>query len=195
MKIKKIGLFATMAVAAMALALPAAASAWTEKGEPLAADVTINVTGSAAFSGTAGGVNCTHTTATMHLNKDGTGAVSVFAPQISSCHLTGGLASVCTKLTSVTNENTTGGKWAVDNKGTDAEITGVKIQNHLEGGFFCPKTITLGTGNVTVTPDPNTTAIESLTLGGQLPVSTGGNVAVSGTISPVNAGDKGTYGL
>jgi hypothetical protein len=193
MGMKKLMLLAVMAIVAV-MAVPALASAnWKDKGAEFSGERTIPTTGSAAFTNsTIGGVTCTSNAKGSFTIKGGstTGKVTEFAPTLANCSTTGAL-SLCT-LTGVTSNEL---PWALDDNGTTATITGVKITNTFSGGFLCPSTIVL-TGSITVTPKPNTTAITSLELGGSLASSFGGvSVTASGTQTPVNASDSGTYGL
>lgn len=178
-------------VVAVALVLPGAALAqWTDKGAPLVANATVPLTGGFGYTGSLGGVNCTNNvTATLTLTAGTTtGSFDDFTPTLANCDLTGGLAATCTALTAAHSKN-----YVLHATGEDLVITDFHLTTTFSGGFLCPKTMTLS-GNLTVVALTRY-AISYLTAEGTLAASVGGNVSVHGTLGPVNASDKETYGF
>jgi hypothetical protein len=200
MNIKKMMVLAAMALAAVALAIPAGASAWYDAGVEVTSNKVITATGSAKFEGEIGSVNCTKgvdAEGTLFASSDN-GQITKFevtSPE-TNCDVEGGLKTLgCTSLSSAiaTTPGTT--PWPVDGitASDDATVTNVVIDNTLTGGVFCPKTFTLE-GSTTMSFD-NPKAIKTITLGGTLLLTSSvgnQNVNVTGTLAVT---PSGTYGL
>lgn len=178
--------------ALVALSVPVAAPASLKhNGVTAGGTIDIPLKGNLSFTGSLGGFNCHESRTTFRASGFFRWILDVFFETAhKTCTLTGGLAGTCTQVSSVHS----GSSHVVDFNGTDLTIKGLHLTYTLTGGFLCPKTITFS-GNSTVTLDPNLTAIQQFTLSGKLASSVGGEVTVSGTWDPVNASDKGTYGL
>lgn len=195
--IKKTLLLAVAAVAAMALAVPALASAsWTHEHEPITSQKTVTFAGNAQFvaAGLGAGFNCTNTHADVDLLPGETGEITSFeaTEAESKCDPVGLFSTLGCKISSVTSENL---PWVVHIINEEKLlITNVKITNHLVPGL-CTSIIGTQTivleGNVTATPD-DPDEVHSVELSGELTSSLGENVTVSGTL---NASPSGTYGI
>jgi hypothetical protein len=193
MSTTKIGLLAVMAAASVVPAL-ASASNWKDRG--LAWSENIPASGNAWFTGSLGGVSCSTVTGNIRLEAGSTAKITEFSPTLASCKGTGGLAG-CT-VTSITVKNL---PWAIHDEETFVTVGG-SASNKVEivytlTGFFCPEKLTIfeeGTKMPKLTPD-STTAIHSLTIGGELEATPGGAGTFSGELKPTNASDSGRYGL
>ena len=197
---KKLMLFASLAMAAAAFAVPSTASAnWTHNDASIQAgnNPQIHGEGTASFTSPVGGVHCGQVTATAQLTGGTTTAVaSQFTPNEATCKTTGGLAQ-CT-ITSITTENT---PWTGHLNGTIVTMTDVTIQNHLHG-VLCPSTLQLQTtaqhhatlaGEETGNTEGHKT-ITGLKIGGVLRIKETNQTAnAAGTITPT-AGQSHTYG-
>jgi hypothetical protein len=181
---KKLMLFASLAMAASAFAVPSSASAvWTHNHAHLVGNAVIHGEGTAAFTSEIGGIHCAQVTATVQLTGGTTTAhTTQFTPNEATCKTTGGLAG-CT-ITQITVENL---PWIAHIEGTVINQTTVTITNHLHG-FLCPTTLQLHTTTqdiVTLQPDETNlvgghTTITNLTIGGKV-LLTGPNGESLGT--------------
>lgn len=191
---KKFTLVASMALAALAFAIPvsAASANWTTEGSEELVKNTMELRGWAEFvnTSTGAGIRCNDVDASITL-KEGTteGSVAKFIatnPE-TECEGTGPLAP-CT----VTNVTALMQPWSAVTTGAVVDISGVVIRNTLTGPEGCPEEITIGpalpTDIVTATPD-EPTAIGSVTLGGTLG---GGTLAVSGELTALEPGMFGS---
>lgn len=183
---KRVALLAVSAIAAIAFAVPAVASAqeWLHNGSPLTENETVEFTGHAAFTG---GVTCDPVVAHVILKPGNMGTVTSFGPEgnvTEVCKTTGTLAALGCTIHTVTPENL---PWTVDVNATNFTITGVKIKNGFSNCVFPTVTIQ---GDVTATPD-NASSISSVALSGTLN-SELGEVGVEGSLG---ASPAGTYGI
>ena len=198
---KKLMLFASLAMAAAAFAVPSMASAvWTHNhvDTTVGQNFVIHGEGTAAFTSQIGGIDCHQTTITAQLTGGTTTAhVNQFTPNEATCTTTGALAG-CT-ITSITVENL---PWVGHVEGTTLNQTNVKIQNHLHG-FLCPSTlqlVTQATKQVILQPDETGvvgghTTITNLTIGGSLHiVETGGQATAAGNV-PATPLSSHTFGF
>jgi hypothetical protein len=199
---KKVMMLAVAAAALAAFVIPATASAeWTHNHQSLVGNANIEVTGQAKFQGEVGFVEC-QTKAIAQLTGGTTTAdVQAFEVDVQgtetvtdNCSVGGGLLSLqCTDVSSVT---TAGIPWTAHATSTKTvAVTTGTIQNHLHGGFFCPKTIQLTPGTVHITASTeNTWTTGELSGELQADPSIGGPQQViitgHGTITP-----SGTYGV
>jgi hypothetical protein len=192
--IRKLALLAFLAVMAAAFVLPAAASAsnWKDGGTAITSEATIPFSGTFGFSSAAlGGMSCTEMHGQLVLTPGSTGHLTL-SPTIVKCKGTGAL-SKC-NLETILQENF---PWTIHDEATFISITGFKTIYKFVGAG-CPGLVTIEGSGMRATPN-NTAAISSLTLSGQLSASSGGTplgmVTASGTLTPTNPGDVGTYGL
>ena len=174
---KKLMLFASLAMAAAAFAVPSTASAiWTDNHKHILQGVNpqIHGIGTAAFTSAAGGIHCSEVTATVQLTGGQTTATTTqFTPTLSSCKTNGGLAQ-CT-ITSITVENT---PWLAHIQGTVINQTNVTITNHLHG-LFCPQKLQLhSTAQDLVIIQPEETDVK--TPDGQVHSGTGKHTLITG---------------
>jgi hypothetical protein len=186
---RKLPLFASLAMTAAAFIGPSSASAiWThnhvdtQQGE----NPVIHGEGTFAFTSQIGGIDCHQVTATVQLTGGTTTAhTTQFNPTLSTCTTTGSLAG-CT-ITSITVENL---PWVAHIEGTVINQTGFTITTHLHG-FLCPTTLQYHATTqdiVTLQPDETGligghTTITSLTIGGKM-LLTGPNGESVGTATP-----------
>jgi hypothetical protein len=199
---KKVMMLAVAAAALVAFAIPATASAnWQDHNTALQANANIQVTGQAKFQGEVGNVECQTVSAVQLTSGTTTADVSTFEVDVTgtetvtdNCQVGGGLASLgCTDVATVT---TAGLPWTAHATSTQTvAVTTGTIQNHLHGGFFCPKTIQLTPGTVHITTTTASTWTEgqlSGTLQADPSIGSPQNVTVSGTgaVSPT-----ATYGV
>ena len=198
---KKLMLFASLAMAASAFAVPSTASAiWTQNHAHIQAGTNpqIHGEGTAAFTSPVGGVDCVQVTATAQLTGGSTTAQATqFNPTLESCKGTGGLAQC--KITSITVENL---PWTGHLNGTFITMTDVTIQNHFHG-VLCPPTLQLQStqqhhailqGEETGKTEGHAT-ITGLKIAGQLRIKETNQTAVaSGTLTPTPATDSHKYG-
>lgn len=197
---KKFMLFASLAMAAAAFAVPSSASAiWTNGGAHVGAGTNpqIHGEGTAQFVSPIGGVHCGQVTATMQLTGGTTGGhVQQYTPTLSSCKGTGALAG-CT-VNPFTIDKI---PWKIDATLIHIQVTGPIITIHL-GGFLCPQTLQLHTTaqhsvilqSVNTAGTGNRQAITALHLGGQtLITETNSTATLSGSFS-ATAADSHKYG-
>ena len=195
---RKLLLFASLALAAGAFAAPSGASAsWTLNHNHLQANAQIHGEGTWESISTIGGTHCTQVTMTMQLTGGTTTShVTQFGPNEETCKTTGGLAQC--KITSITVENL---PWTGHINGTPITLTNVTIQHHLHG-VLCPPTLQYQTtqqhhmilqGEETSKTEGHAT-ITALKIGGQLRIKETGHTAImSGTVS-LTAPDSHKYG-
>jgi hypothetical protein len=186
-----------LTVLALVMAMPTAALAWWDAGAEVTSLSTIVLNGSAKFAGAIGTISCTKgvDAEAKLVGKSDNGELRIFfitEPE-TNCTVEGGLKTLgCTALSSALSTSTPS---AIDGitASDSATVTGVVIDNVLTGGVFCPKTLVLE-GNTTLTFD-NVKAIKTVTLGGELTITSAAppaNVLVSGTLAVT---PSGTYGL
>jgi hypothetical protein len=178
-----------LAIAATALAVPAAASAtqWTESGSPLteplrwtdggaalAGEQSIALEGPIKFSNaTTGGVECT-LTASGILAAGTEGVLDTISISPGSCKLNGAQKTTCASVTSVA----VAAFWPLEavEKTPGVRTMTVKMSaitykfQPLEGeaGNFCVKQLELTGATITATPD-NAKSISSVTFSGAMP--------------------------
>lgn len=200
--IKTMLLLVTVGAVVSAVLLPAVASAadwkkngsamtntevqWADNGAPLSSEATATFSGGFSFSG---GVNCSTVNGEMTLEPGyGTGRVTEMAFTPSSCVTSGTLKAIgCTKVSSV-NPALPKAYFAT-NGSRELRILNAQITYNLEGGSWCPKSVTIS-GDVTATPD-NSKGIGSLTFSGIVSSTLGPNVTTGGTVSVSPAGRYG----
>ena len=185
----KIAFLGTIAISAVVLAQPAAASAsnWKDKGSEIAQEATIPITGTFAFEGELGGVSCPESHGKLVLKPGSTGTVTI-EPTVAKCKTKGPISQCSIETIALENQ-----PWTVDDQGTLISITNLKMIFKFSG-FFCPGLVTIQGSAGTATPD-STIAIASLSLGGTLKAGFLKDVAISGTFTPSKESDIGTYGL
>lgn len=139
---KKLLLFASLAMAAVAFTGPSSASAtWTDQHVVVPNDINPQLHGEGNWFLTvgSGGIHCSQVTATLQLTGGTTtGHMVGFSTNVASCKSTGDLAG-CT-LTSSTPE---GFPWTSHIGNTKLSVLGTKVSYVLHG-LFCPqKTLTI----------------------------------------------------
>ena len=182
--LKKMMLLAVMAVAAVAFAVPAVASAteWTHEGKGLEENASVTFTGTAQFNTGTAGIHCTTVHVKATLEPGSTGKITSF--EGTHCTGIGGLAGATATTTP------TGLPWTIHaNANGSITITGVHIDNAITPSPPFPPGATIF-GNVTATPN-NSSAISSVELSGTVETSVG-PAQVSGTLE---ASPAGTYGI
>jgi hypothetical protein len=192
--LKKTMLMASMAVAAIAFALPAVASAnWTHNTNAIASPINLSFSGTASFVGELGGVSCSESTATAEATVGTKAHVKSFGADnpTTKCKASGGLA-FCT----VQTVEATGLPWEAHTNTSAITVTTVHIDNTFSGAF-CPYHIITLYGDVAVTPD-NPHKAKTGTISGTLKAYNGTsnafiqNVTASGTL---NVTPSETYGI
>jgi hypothetical protein len=187
MSIKKMALLASMALALVAFAAPATASAleWKHEEKKLGANANLTFTGPVGFTSSFGNVTCETAHGAATIKPGDTGTINSFDG--TNCKGSGLLAG-CT----VVHDDDQGTPWAVKITGSKTfSISGIQITNQFTG-FFCPVSHTTLEGNITATVD-NAGAIGSATLSGTLNSSLG-TVTVNGTLTAQGEAFK-TYGI
>jgi hypothetical protein len=205
MNMRKLTLFASLAMAIAAFAVPSMASAvWTHKHAdiPAGQNPVLHGEGTWSWASQIGGTHCAQVTLTAQLTGGTTTAhTTQFTPNEATCKTTGALAG-CT-MTSITVENL---PWTAHVEGTVINQTGVTITKHLHG-FLCPSTLQIHATTqdiVTLQPDETGvvgghTTITNLTIGGNV-LLTGpnneslGTATMSGNIT-LTATSSHTYGF
>ena len=194
-----------MAAAIVAMfAIPGSASAaWTKHHATNLASQELEITGTDLFFETeVGGVTCSTTNSKVLFEGNSTtGKVNSFAPEgsITSNCQGRGLIGQC-DVHEATADPATGGsdpndlRWVIHTaSSTTVSITSGTITNTLTG-FFCPHTLSLTPGTVTMTVaagETNTTSTASLSgelvtdgdLGNGIETEVSGTVHVLGTIT------------
>lgn len=202
---RKIVLLAVAAMTMLAFALPASASAsylWAQEGWPLAAptswsedgavmkgeSASIDVSGTFGFTGSLGGVTCqADGNATLEPGTSG----ELDSVSLSSCSMTGTLATLCTKITAADATSQPWGLKATGSAGSHTiSLTGLSMSFEFEGeSLWCPKSIGV-TGSLSLTPDDEA-AIDSLSFAGAVTTNIGSAWA-TGTL---NVDPAGKYGI
>ncbi|MBK5218513.1 MAG: hypothetical protein JJE35_01820 [Thermoleophilia bacterium] len=186
---KKMMLLAGMALAVVAVAGPASASAsWLNDHKAIEADETVTASGPAAFAipGVAGASAKIHVNLEMTAGKT-TGEITSFSA--TECLGTGGF----TGLTCTTEPRNL--PWTVHITAENTiEITDVELHNEYYLGAHIPantKATTILVGDILATPD-NAQTMSTLTLSNINATANGNAVTVTGdqTLSPA-----GTYGI
>lgn len=197
---RKLMLFASLAMAAAALAVPSSASAiWTHNHQHLAANAQLHGVGDFDYSAPAGGIECSEVTVTLQLTAGQTTAhIEQFAATLSNCKGTGGLAG-CT----ITGLIPSGFPWTSHISGTVISATGVTVQTQFSG-FLCPKALQLHTTAqdlLTLQPEDTFqglgghTLITGLNIGGSMVITeNGGTAGFHGTIG-LTPSSSHTYGF
>jgi hypothetical protein len=191
---KKTTLMAGLAISALALALPAGASAeWTDKGAKLVKNEAVAFAGNTSFVSNFGGINCTETTATGVLEPGINGKITSFAAinQTTKCDASGGLAFCTTHSVTPTNIN-----WAIQTNTASITISGMHVDTTFTGAFCPYHEITLK-GNVGALPN-NLTAVGSVALFGAVEVvnsTTGAAIGQAQMGGTWNVTPAGTYGI
>jgi hypothetical protein len=104
MSLKKLLLFAGMALAAVAVIAPAASANWLDKGEAFSGERTISAEGFAGWETLLGGVECESATANFFINGgSSTGKAESFVAE-HECHGTGALEGCQVAETDLTGE-------------------------------------------------------------------------------------------
>lgn len=195
MSIKKMMLLATTAIAAMAFAVPAGASAsgmFYHNGAELKGTANVNFSGGIAFFTGLGGIECVgHAEAEL---KTSSGSVKSLVITTSTCKGFGAFAGC--KV--IGDEPTT--PWALTPTANVIDLQGVVIHNEFEeiaGGPGCgAEFATINFENVTLTPNDKT-KIGSVTVSGEGIVEVFGlelEAEALGALS-VTSGNSGTYGI
>jgi hypothetical protein len=187
MSIKKMLLLASMALAAIAFAAPAAAQAeWTHDHEPLSEPATIHFHGDARFFVPFVGSFGCEVHGTMEATPGDEAHVTQFTPYTNTCSGTGALTGCQLEKHSATvpwdaHANTTSG---------DITVTNATLFNNYVPGscLFGTETSHLEFDEVTLTPD-NADTINSVELSG---VDNTLGAEASGTLDVTPAG---TYGI
>ncbi|MFL5898669.1 MAG: hypothetical protein ACJ76D_09455 [Solirubrobacterales bacterium] len=197
---KKMILLAIMAVAAIALAAPAIASAnWSMETNPLAGNETVTFEGETRYEGPLGSWTCPESVAEVELEAGtSTGSVTGFSANTATCVVGGSLGAACTSSGLVGIQKT--GSWGVSTNGSDITISGIDLDNYFAftGHPGCPPIVTYE-GSLTVTVD-NPHAIGIVTLEGGLTTTAFNGVGFedvgTSTISGEwEASPAGTYGI
>jgi hypothetical protein len=193
MTLRKMGLLSAMALAALAFAIPASASAgmFLHEGAPIAAGgETETFEGTVEFTG---GVHCENAVAEVHIT---TNSASVESFEAEGCNTIETIKAVGCNLTSETAPlatfagPNTGEGWPVDVGATSFTITSPVIDNPMAAGCMFGANIKVTGGEVIATPT-NSEEIGEVGLSGTV-TTTIGNAAVHGTLF---AAVPGTYGL
>jgi hypothetical protein len=198
---KKLMLFASLAVAATAFAVPSTASAiWTHNHVHISAGTNpvLHGEGSFNYSTQTGGIECSQVTSTLQLTGGTTTAhITQFTATLANCKTTGGLAG-CT-ITGLTTESF---PWTGHISGTTINQTGVTIQTDFSG-FLCPTKLQLHTtaqDQITLQPEETGlvgghTTITGFNLSGPMQVTElGGTATFSGKIA-LTSSSSHTYGF
>jgi hypothetical protein len=185
--IKKMMLLAGMALALVAVAAPASASAnWLHGGNPITTDQTVEFSGPARFFTALGGAEATiHVHATL---KAGTTTAVINKFEATNCKGTGGLAGTTCTTTAK------GLPWTAHvTPSNQIEITDVELHNLYWAGPHSggPVATTTLIGDITATPD-DAEAISSVSLSSSNATANGNPAVVEGTLGVSPAG---TYGL
>lgn len=192
MIVKKTLLLASMALAAAALAVPAAAQAeWTHEGKPLTGSGTFELSGSVKLevAGASSYECAVLIEMTILEGAEGKGTLNSFEPALATCKGTG-----VVKGCELESSSTEGLPWVVDakewaNKVIDAKATNVIFEYKFKKGCAVPNSH-VEFKEVTMTPD-NVGQISSFTLSGTEgpPV----NTKISGTLFLTSKAK--TYGI
>jgi hypothetical protein len=201
MSLKKLLLFAGMALAAVAVIAPAASANWLDKGAAFSGEKTISAEGSAAFETILGGVECESATANFFINGgSSTGKAESFVAE-HECHGSGSLEGCQVAQTELTGEP------VLHQNANDVVVTNVTLWAEYEqtvgSGVECgveeSELDFEGSQIITVQVD-NKNAIKTLSLsapnGGVL-TAFGLEVAgvgVEGDLS-IEGSNSGTYGF
>ena len=184
-----------MAAAAVALYVPAVAPAdWSAGTSKIEVGVNVPWIGSINFSSDSGGLTCSTSHSAWTLEPGTTGTMNTLEPTSSSCKGTGGLAG-CT----VTSTIATGSPWTTHTNGTAVEITAMKIDYTLHGGF-CPYHEVRLEGNLAATPnDAHAMTAITLSKGSGTPEiyngTTGSTIAAIGVTGTLSIPPAGPYGI
>jgi hypothetical protein len=153
MTFKKMLLVASMALAAIAFAAPASASAleWTDEGEPYAGEASDTLSGKLSFGNPAAGQSkfgCTVHAGVSGEGGSSTGTLTSFNVTTSTCAGEGAFATCKLK-----EDSTTGLPAVVHITGTNTlTITGpIVIHNHYEGCGITKSTLTISDATLTLT--------------------------------------------
>jgi hypothetical protein len=193
--LKKMMLLSSMALAAVAFAVPASASAqalWAHDGVPLSHE-TVTFSGFAEFhlidSPVPASFGCVvHATVTIYNDPEAHGDVTDFEVTTETCEGTGVLKGC--QLIGHSNTAEGAGSWTVDVTTEHFTITNVQITDAFNEGCAAPGAI-LHFPEITAAPD-NAEEISSVTISG-LGESTGsGRAEATGTLT---ADQPGTYGI
>jgi hypothetical protein len=154
--LRKTMIIASMAAAAVALAVPAGASAtWGEK--------TVAITGPVGFHSNIGGITCNETHGTATLTADTTGHATSFnvTNATTKCTGHGGLAFCTVHVVEALNLN-----WPIDKSGHNITVTNVTIRG-TNSGAFCPYHELHIEGEAKLTPvgGSNPSAVTNATFG------------------------------
>jgi hypothetical protein len=171
---KKMMLLASLALAALAFAVPASASAsghFTDNHGPVTGSVTASFSGPATFvvPNVASYECIVHATVTV---ETAGGTIKSFEPTKNTC-VGGGALTNC-ELTSAT---ATG---ELTPTATDIDIKNFTLLNTFASP--CPIPVVHATGELTAIPD-NTTTISELTVEGSLAITGGGTMEVHAELS------------
>jgi hypothetical protein len=184
---KKMMLLAGMALALVAVAAPASASAnWLHGGNPIATDQTVSFSGPMRFFTAQAGLEATiHMHATL---KAGTTTAVINKFEATGCKGTGALlGTTCTKTA-------VGLPWTAHVTPSNAiEITDVELHYLYWAGPHsgAPVATSVIVGDITATPD-DAEAISSVSLSSSNATANGNPAVVEGTLGVSPAG---TYGL
>lgn len=190
---KKILLLASMALAAIAFAVPAGASASSLRyeGAPIEEHREVELTGQARFEFLGTGIRCTvHTRLTTEDGTHATTVVKTFEITTETCEGFGFQYSGC----EVETDKVDGLPWTVAIDPTKLTISSGTITGTLSNCFTKRNDITGGTISATV---DNTSAIHSVTLSGGFNVDTDSETipaVARGTLEVVGE-DSGKYSI
>jgi hypothetical protein len=153
MNLRKMALLAGMALAAIAFAVPATASAeetpiWLKNHDPLTEHAELEFAGTAQFETEEGGIHCNETEGHVTAEPPHTGVVTAFTVETESCEGFGLLEGCELVDHELTNEPV---GHATAN--TDIEITEVELWNEFAGSGCPVETIELHLPVVTLTPE------------------------------------------
>jgi hypothetical protein len=159
--IKPLLLLVCAAMAAIAFAAPAVASAsepaiWTVEGERLTEDAAVELAGEMGFTSASGGVACPESSMDLTLKPGNTGELTSQSALPSSCEVSGNLGAVCGvhSLTGMSRFFS-----------VEAETENLVFKNTVikytfsKGTVFCPGEVTLK-GDVEVTSENPITNVE-----------------------------------
>jgi hypothetical protein len=192
--LKKMILSAMAVMAVAAVAAPAASATWTHEGVAL----TTGQNPIEGFHGTAefnseelgGGVHCNNATAFIEMTGGTTdGHVEFEVDNPSSCTVTGAIAAICGEHSLTNAELAFPATAQIVTNGSGQSV--IQVSNIALVDEFGECLTLVLEGEVTATPSPNSKAISSVSLSGELE-SLFGPVVVNGTL---NAENPGTYGI
>jgi len=170
---------------------------WFDKGIGLntGEDPTLELTGAFGFVSSGGGVNCAKSALDLELTgSTADGHIKSFtAEEPGKCEVSGGLVLLGGGTTSLKSVTLTGEPTAINNEEKEIQLSDITLHYEFNNGFKMTASSIVGNPLV-ATPD-SSTAINSLSVAGQVNSTlAAGKLNVTGSLSVVGK-DAGTYGV